>query len=449
MTMVEGTQLGTYRVVRQLGEGGLGEVWLAEHTMLGRRAAIKVLRPEFSRRPEIVQRFFNEARAATAIGDPGVIQIFDFGNHTDGSAYIVMELLEGEPLDRRLERLGVLEPIDALRIMRQVSSTLGAVHVRGIVHRDLKPENIFIVRDPEVPGGERAKVLDFGIAKIGHMLGSASSTQTSAVLGTPLYMSPEQCRGAGGVDQRSDVYALGCVMFQLVCGQPPFKGDGFGEIILQHMTSPPPVPSTVHQGVSPDLDTLILRCLEKDPQRRFPSGAELAVAIGALVGSSPGLTASVAIPTFNSTLADIANTRRRPRARVVVGGIVLLVTGAIVAAVVVGGRDADHEVAAAAPILPAAPLAQFTAPPDAFVLALDAAPDPMLALAERMTEIFAAFVAWSRSHVGAAPSGSRDAARRWGRPLGPSDPADLHRPTRGPDYRRDLGGSRWSARVHR
>src|SRR5688572_19251988 len=146
---MEGTQIGAYRVLRRIGEGGMGSVWLAEHAMLGRRAAIKVLHPELSSRPEIVTRFFNEARAATAIADPGIVQIFDFGQHAGGSAYIVMELLDGEPLDRRLARLGALGLADALRIMRQVASTLGAAHERGIVHRDLKPENVFLVRDPE------------------------------------------------------------------------------------------------------------------------------------------------------------------------------------------------------------------------------------------------------------------------------------------------------------
>jgi serine/threonine-protein kinase len=134
--MVEGAQIGAYRVLRQIGEGGMGSVWLAEHAMLGRRAALKMLHAEFSSRPEVVTRFFNEAKAATAIPDPGIVQIFDFGHHIDGSAYIVMELLDGEPLDKRLERVGALPVPDALRIMRQVSSTLGAAHARGIVHRD-------------------------------------------------------------------------------------------------------------------------------------------------------------------------------------------------------------------------------------------------------------------------------------------------------------------------
>src|SRR3954467_14426775 len=143
--MLEGTQVGVYRVLQQIGEGGMGTVWLAEHAMLGRRAAIKLLHPSFTARPDIVARFFNEARAATAISDPGIVQVFDFGHHSDGTAYIVMELLEGETLDERLKRERVLTIPDALRLLRQVASSLGAAHAQQIVHRDLKPENIFIV----------------------------------------------------------------------------------------------------------------------------------------------------------------------------------------------------------------------------------------------------------------------------------------------------------------
>src|SRR5882724_9906350 len=164
--MQAGTELGAYRVVREIGRGGMGTVWLAEHAMLGRRAAIKVLHPMYSSDPAIVTRFFNEARAATAISDPGIVQIFDFGHHVDGSAYIVMELLEGETLEDRLRRHTALPVAEALRIMRQLATSLGAAHRAGIVHRDLKPENIFMVPDPEAAGGERPKVVDFGIAKL-------------------------------------------------------------------------------------------------------------------------------------------------------------------------------------------------------------------------------------------------------------------------------------------
>ena len=271
----------------------MGAVYLAEHTLLGRRAAVKVLQPNLSSNQDIVQRFFNEARAATAIADPGIVQIFDFGYHTDGSAYIVMEFLEGEALDARLKRFGRLAPEDALRILRQVAASLHAAHGRGIVHRDLKPENIFLVPDREVAGGERAKILDFGIAKLSNNADSKVKTHTAAIMGTPMYMSPEQCRGAGHVDHRSDLYSLGCVLYHLVVGRVPFDGEGIGEIIAAHMMSAPPVPSQQAPGIPPGVDQLILRLLAKRPEERFANAGELAEACGALLGGSGTLPPSL------------------------------------------------------------------------------------------------------------------------------------------------------------
>src|SRR5688500_2478848 len=166
----------------------MGAVYLGEHILLGRRAAIKTLLPALSRNKEIVDRFFNEARATSTISDPGVVQIFDFGYHVDGTAYIVMELLEGEPLAARLGRVGRLQPAEAMRIARQIAGALGAAHACDIVHRDLKPENVFLIRDPEAQGGERAKLLDFGICQLG--ASDVVLTEPGAMLGTPVYMSP-------------------------------------------------------------------------------------------------------------------------------------------------------------------------------------------------------------------------------------------------------------------
>src|SRR5215470_15457012 len=162
----EGAIVGSYRVLRKLGRGGMGAVYAGEHTLLGRKAAIKVLLPALSEEPVLVQRLFDEARAVALIADPGIVQIFDFGHHTDGSAFIVMELLEGETVDQRLCRLGRFAPQDTLRLLRQVCTSLSAAHAKGIIHRDIKPENIFIVSDPVVPRGERTKLLDFGVAKL-------------------------------------------------------------------------------------------------------------------------------------------------------------------------------------------------------------------------------------------------------------------------------------------
>ncbi len=312
---MEGTVIGQYRVTRKLGEGGMGAVYAGEHSLIGRKAAIKMLLPSLSQNQEIVQRFFNEARAATAIQDPGIVQIFDFGYHTDGSAYIVMEYLEGEPLDSRLKRLGRLQVPDALRIMRQAASSLAAAHQRGIIHRDLKPENLYLVADREVAGGERPKVLDFGIAKLTGDSDAKVKTQTSAIMGTPLYMSPEQCRGAGQVDARSDVYALGCVLFHLITGRTPFEGEGVGEIIAAHLREPPPVPSQFVPGLPVEVDHVMARCLAKQVDQRFQSATELADALGWLLGQGGQPVGAVhpsqqfAVPAQPTTLSGASGVR--------------------------------------------------------------------------------------------------------------------------------------------
>jgi serine/threonine-protein kinase len=355
--MVVGTRVGAYRIEKPLGAGGMSEVWVAEHALLGRHAAIKVLRAELSRKPDIARRFFNEARAMTAIANPGVVQIFDFGFHIDGSAYIVMELLDGETLERRLRRVGALAVPEALHIVRQVASGLRAAHAHGIVHRDLKPDNIFLARDSEVVGGERAKLLDFGIAKL---LGerSAMTTQESIVLGTPAFMSPEQCRGSGSVDQRSDVYSLGCVLFMLVTGRPPFDGIGSGEAIAMHLREPAPPPSRCAAGIPPAVDELVLRCLAKDPEER-PTAGELATTITALFqaprrgGSHGRASAPFSGMVHRPAMAAVGAARRRAwrglaivklpvLARPITGLAVLVgVVGAIVwLALVVLGRFA-------------------------------------------------------------------------------------------------------------
>ncbi|HEX3476385.1 MAG TPA: protein kinase [Kofleriaceae bacterium] len=427
--MVEGTQVGAYRVLQQIGEGGMGSVWLAEHIALGRRAALKVLHPEFSNRPDIVARFFNEARAATSIADPGIVQIFDFGQHADGSAYIVMELLDGEPLDRRLRRAGALSLADGLRLMRQVASTLGAAHARGIVHRDLKPENIFVIRDPEVPGGERAKVLDFGIAKLTSDQGGVK-TQTSAMMGTPTFMSPEQCRGAGHVDPRSDVYALGCVLFTLVVGRPPFQAEGVGEIIAMHLREPAPAPSQLRPGIPPEIDQLVLRCLAKDPAQRFPTAAELAIAIGGLLGSSPqvptgGYVARAAPTTLSSATGAVgAPPAKRSRVALIAAISGLGAAGLAIALFAIRGGGPPASAPPPAPVAdrqpPSAPVAAVPPTPAPAPQPTPAPPDPSTQVAPIARDALARFVAWSRDHPGApcpdaAALGAHDDP--WGHPL--------------------------------
>ena len=281
-----GHLIGGYKILRPIGHGGMGEVWAAEHELLGRRAAIKLLRHDRSQHDDTVARFFNEARAAAAISDPGIVQVLDFGRHVDGCPYIIMELLEGEPLDLRVGHAGKIDVRVALRWVRQAASAIGAAHARHIIHRDLKLANIFLARDPEVEGGERAKVLDFGIAKLSRdRLGATTRTNASALFGTPMYMSPEQCRGAGQVDQRTDIYSLGCVLFTLVTGALPFEVAGVGEMIAKHMFEPPPRASYFDRSIPDEVDALILRCMAKDPRTRYDDGNELATAIDGLLGS--------------------------------------------------------------------------------------------------------------------------------------------------------------------
>ena len=272
------THIGQYKILRTLGAGGMGTVYLGEHILLGRRAAIKTLLPALSSHREIVDRFFNEARAISAISDPGVVQIFDFGYHVDGTAYIVMEFLEGEALSARLDRLAKLPLAEALRLTRQIAASLGAAHARGIIHRDLKPGNVFVIRDSEAQAGERTKILDFGIAKLLASPTDVVATQTGTMLGTPVYMSPEQCRGSGKIDHRSDIYSVGCALFHMLTGVPPFDCDSVGDFIAAHLKEEPPAPSELALDLPPAVDALVLRCLAKRPEDRFQTMAELQAA---------------------------------------------------------------------------------------------------------------------------------------------------------------------------
>ncbi|MFT3691591.1 MAG: serine/threonine-protein kinase [Kofleriaceae bacterium] len=276
-------KIGAYLLGRQLGRGGMGVVYEAKHELLGRKAAVKLLHDRFAKRDEIIERFFNEARVASAINDPGIVQIFDFGLE-DGNVFIVMELLDGEPLDLRLQRLTKLPWKDALRLTRQLALSLEAAHRNGVVHRDLKPENIIVVPDKEASSGERTKILDFGIAKLVDPEQKRNHTQTGMTIGTPMYMSPEQCRGSGKIDHRADIYSLGCVLYQLVTGEHVFKAEGAGELYVMHMMEQPEPPSARGVPLPHPVEALILKCLEKEPADRFQSMNDLAIEIDAALG---------------------------------------------------------------------------------------------------------------------------------------------------------------------
>jgi serine/threonine protein kinase/tetratricopeptide (TPR) repeat protein len=283
---VLGQTVGSYRIEAVLGEGGMGTVYRAQHTLIGKRAAVKVLRGDYGDDDEVVQRFFNEARAAAKIEHPGIIDVYDFGRH-HGRAYLVMEMLAGEPLSARLAG-GPMPPDAAVRIARQIASALAAAHNHGITHRDLKPDNVFLVPDPEVTGGDRVKLLDFGIAKLVEPDAAASvETRTGAVIGTPVYMSPEQCRGAGEVDVRADLYSLGCILYQMLSGAPPFQHRGVGELITAHMTEPPEPIADRAPGTDPAIAALVMRLLEKKPQHRPASAREVVLALDGELAIEP------------------------------------------------------------------------------------------------------------------------------------------------------------------
>ena len=287
---VIGELIGNYRLVSELGKGGMGVVYVAEHVQLGRPAALKMLLPQFSTDEAIVQRFFNEARAASAIDHPGIVEIYEYGTHTDHRAYIVMALLKGETLQQRLTR-EQLSPAEGATIVAQVASALAAAHARGIVHRDLKPDNIFLVPNELMPWGVQAKLLDFGIAKLADER-AAFKTQTGSLIGTPAYMSPEQCMGRSDVDHRTDLYALGCILFHVLCNRPPFVCEGgAGAMIAAHLRDPAPDPRTFNPYVSDVLAAIVLRLLEKDPAARLQSAAEVRDAL-----ATAGVNVSVTRP---------------------------------------------------------------------------------------------------------------------------------------------------------
>ncbi len=299
--MVIGTTAGSYRIIDVVSVGGMGTVYRAEHTLIGRFAAVKVLHPEFSANEEIVQRFFNEAKATTSVRHPGIVEIFDFGYLDSGHAYLVMEFLDGRTLAARNKQRGPVDDAEAAALLRGVCSALAAAHAKGIVHRDLKPENIFLVPDAESQLGERPKILDFGIAKLTDIGLAGTATKTGAVMGTPTYMSPEQCKGVGEVDHRADLYSIGCVFYEMVTGRPPFIERGTGELIAVHLFVQPDPPSKHGAQISPEGEALVMALLAKNPAERPQTAVELAHLLsGIAVGGGFGPSTSWDRPSLHS-----------------------------------------------------------------------------------------------------------------------------------------------------
>src|SRR5271166_3838610 len=284
MSLTAGTKLGPYEILSPLGAGGMGEVYRAKDTRLGRDVALKILPESFAREPDRLRRFEQEARAVAALNHPNILAVFDIGQH-DGSPFLVSELLEGESLRAVLDN-GALPQRKTIEYGVQIAHGLAAAHEKGIVHRDLKPENIFITKDG------RIKILDFGLAKLAQKAGAglddvtltSSHTAAGVVMGTASYMAPEQVRGEAA-DPRTDIFAFGAVLYEMLSGVRAFRRDTPAETMTAVLKDDPPEFSSSGHLVSPGLERIVRRCLEKSPEQRFQSARDLSFALEALSGS--------------------------------------------------------------------------------------------------------------------------------------------------------------------
>ena len=275
-----------YRVLEKLGEGGMGTVYLAEHTAIGKKLAIKVLLQDYARKEDLKERFLQEAKAAAMIGHENIVDITDFGHTPNGSVFFAMEFLQGEDLSQRIKRQGRIPWAEGKPILLQICRALGAAHAKNIIHRDMKPENIFLIERE----GRRdfCKLLDFGIAKVTGMSdGERRLTRTGMIFGTPEYMSPEQAQGHHP-DHRVDVYAVGIIAYEMVTGEVPFKADTFMGILTKHIFENPTPPKDVapDANIPADVEEIILKALAKKREERFPSMTEMATAIAQASGTN-------------------------------------------------------------------------------------------------------------------------------------------------------------------
>jgi len=261
-----------YRIVRLLGEGAMGAVYEAENTRIRRRVAIKLLHPQIAQKADTLLRFEREAQAAGRIGSQHIVEVLDFGELADGSRFMVLEFLDGTTLEQRIRSRGRLTPEEATPIVCQLLEGLGAAHKAEIIHRDLKPANVYIC--PKPGGADFVKILDFGVSKFNVLNDEMSMTSTGAVLGTPYYMSPEQAKGSRQVDPRSDLYAVGVILYECITGQVPFSAETFNELIFRIvLESPPPVESFV-PNLDPAFTAIIHKAMAREPGERFQTAEE-------------------------------------------------------------------------------------------------------------------------------------------------------------------------------
>jgi len=328
---------GRYRLLRKVGEGAMGEVFEAEHVTLRRRVAVKILRRHIAYQPEAIARLEREAQATSQIGHPNLVSMLDFGQTDDGTVYLAMEWLEGEDLDAYAER----QPIDiatSIDIVSQAASGVGEANDRGVIHRDLKPANLFITRDRA--GALRVKVLDFGIAKLA--IEQTQLTGTGVLIGTPNYMSPEQALGEP-VDVRTDVYALGVILYELLTGSVPFRGDSPIAVLHQHTSRMPAAPSAVvpGRGISHELDQVVLTCLAKSPADRYPSMHALLAALAGARRGDQAPTQAATDDDDDDLLMEAAGLRTRRRTILLVA-IATLACGGVLALVLMFAFNAER-----------------------------------------------------------------------------------------------------------
>jgi serine/threonine protein kinase len=302
------TTVGNYRVTKLLGEGGMGAVYLGEHPVIGRKVAIKVLHTALAADKDIVSRFFNEARAIHLIGHPNIVEILDFGATPDGQPYFIMEYLTGEALSEIVARGPISAPEVAV-YADQMCRALAAAHSKGIVHRDLKPHNVQIIEKDSLPF---VKILDFGVAKILAAPDGSQSvkTRTGSLMGTPLYMSPEQCKGAGLLDHRTDIYSLGVMIFEMLSGRPPFMAEGIGELFAKHMLEDAPNLLEFAPTTPPSMAAAVMKSLNKELDDRFASMEEFRKGLlGEIkVAPTPGRAQPAKRPAAGTRPMNVATT---------------------------------------------------------------------------------------------------------------------------------------------
>jgi serine/threonine-protein kinase len=362
--LAPGTLAGEYRIERKIGHGGMGTVYGAVHPLIGKRAAIKVIRREMSSSPEAVERFVREAQAVNQVGHPNIVDVFGFGKLPDGRSFFVMEWLQGETLRARMRRS--LSLAEALDILEQIATALEAAHDAGVLHRDLKPDNVFMQQ--QRGGAPKVKLLDFGLAKLqGNDSGGIEHTRTGVVMGTPLYLSPEQAKGVK-VDLAADIYSLGAIAYEMCSGQVPFTADSAVEIMAKHISARVVPLFQVAPHTPPPLDALVLAMLDKDPRKRPPI-ARVCEQLRAVRGSLGAFDGQVTIPSaaaVGTPPAQTSTAKTRKRALAIGLAAAVLVGGGVAAFVLIagGGDDTPHVHAPEVAAEPPKPEPPKPAPPE-------------------------------------------------------------------------------------